>query len=126
MGNNGSLRRNILEALHSSSVGGHSCITATYQRVKRLFYWPNLKEEVYQFVKGCENCQINKSEHLHSPGLLQPLPIPNEAWSSIGMDFVSGLPKSKGNDVIMVTLDRFTKYAHFIALAHPFKAKDVA
>ena len=42
------------------------------------------------------------------------------------MDFVTGLPKSEGNSVIMVIVDRLTKYAHFCALSHPFKASTVA
>ena len=42
------------------------------------------------------------------------------------MDFISGLPKSKGKDSIMVVVDRLTKYAHFLAIDHPFTAKDVA
>ena len=41
------------------------------------------------------------------------------------MDFVIGLHKSKGKNVIMVVVDRFTKYAHFCALSHPFKASTV-
>ena len=39
--------------------------------------------------------------------------------------YIGGLPKSEGRDIIMVIVDRFTKYGHFIILAHPFTAQDV-
>ena len=42
------------------------------------------------------------------------------------MDFITGLPKSEGKSVIMLVVDRLTKYAHFCALSHPFKASTVA
>jgi transposase InsO family protein len=42
------------------------------------------------------------------------------------MDFVEGLPKSQGKDVIMVIVDRFTKYAHFVPLSHPYSVETVA
>ena len=42
------------------------------------------------------------------------------------MDFIIGLPKSEGKSVIMVVVDRITKYAHFFALSHPFKESTVA
>jgi hypothetical protein len=42
------------------------------------------------------------------------------------MDFIIGLPKSERKSVIMVIVDRLTKYAHFCALSHPFKASTIA
>jgi transposase InsO family protein len=61
-----------------------------------------------------------------NPGLLQPIPVPQGPWSVITKDFVSGLPKSGGKDVLMVVIDKFTKYCHLLTLSHPFKAAEVA
>lgn len=60
------------------------------------------------------------------PGLLQPLPVPTQAWIVVSLDFIEGLPSSNRYNVIMVVVDKFTKYAHFIPLAHPFTALQVA
>lgn len=42
------------------------------------------------------------------------------------MDFITGLPCSDGKNVILVIVDRITKYVHFCALSHPFAASTVA
>ena len=42
------------------------------------------------------------------------------------MDFIIGLPNSEGKSVIMVIVDRLTKYTHFCALSHPFKASTIS
>lgn len=42
------------------------------------------------------------------------------------MDFIDGLPMSEGKSVILVVVDKFTKYSHFIPLSHPFNAIQVA
>jgi hypothetical protein len=41
-----------------------------YQRVKKLFSWPNLKQTVQDFVQHCDVCQRAKAEHTKLPGLL--------------------------------------------------------
>ena len=42
------------------------------------------------------------------------------------MDFIVGLPKSSNKSVIMVVVDRLSKYAHLCALQHPFTTSTVA
>jgi hypothetical protein len=47
-------------------------------------------------------------------------------WEDIAMYFITGLPLSFGNTVIMVVIDRLTKYAHFIPLKTDYTTKVVA
>lgn len=42
------------------------------------------------------------------------------------MDFIEGLPRSGHVDCIMVVVDKFSKFGHFIPLLHPYSASKVA
>ena len=74
----------------------------------------------------CLVFQQNKVETIKTLGLLQPLSIPSQRWEEASIDFITGLPKSEGKSIIMVVVDRLTKYAHFCALSRPFKASTVS
>ena len=69
--------------------------------------------------------QQNKVETVKTPGVLQLLGIPYQCWEEVSMDFITGLPKSEGKNVIIVVINRLTKYAHFCALSHPFSTNTI-
>lgn len=71
----------------------------------------------------CQRCKPDLSAY---PGLLQPLPIPTQVWTEISMDFIDGLLSSQGKTVILVVVDRLSKYAHFMPLHHPYTTAQVA
>jgi RNase H-like domain found in reverse transcriptase/Reverse transcriptase (RNA-dependent DNA polymerase)/Integrase zinc binding domain len=121
VGENHGWRSKIVQALYDSSIGGHAGIQGTYQRVKKIFYWPGLKESVIQLVQQCNTCQLNKGKNVANPGLLQPLFIPDGPWLMILMDFICGLSKSEDKDVILVIIDKFIKYCHLIIPSIPLR-----
>ena len=108
IGQTTNLKDRIFSSFHSSIFGGHSGSRVTYHRLKQLFYWPGLKRFTEAQVAKCPVCQISKTERNPYPGLLDPLPIPKSKWSEVSMDFVEGLPKARGKDVILVIVDRLT------------------
>ncbi|KAA0047330.1 Transposon Ty3-G Gag-Pol polyprotein [Cucumis melo var. makuwa] len=116
----------MLNTFHDSVVRGHSCFLRTYKRIASELYWEGMKSDVKKHCESCLICQCNKSMALSPAGLLVPLEIPHQVWSDISIDFIDGLPKAKGCDVILVVVDRFSKYSHFLALKHPYTAKSVA
>jgi hypothetical protein len=126
IGQNSELCSQLFDTFHHSPIGGHSGQRVTLHRLSQLFFWPHMKNFVMEKVSQCPICQISKPEHVQYPGLLDPLKIPSTKWSEISMDFIEGLPKSRGKDVILVVVDRLTKYAHFLPLAHPFTAPQVS
>lgn len=85
-----------------------------------------MQKDIKKYVEECDTCQRNKYSTLSPGGLLQPLPIPTQILVDLSMDFIGGLPRIRGKDIILVVVDRLSKYAHFVALGHPFSAKEVA
>jgi hypothetical protein len=85
-----------------------------------------MKHDVCNFVAECDVCPCNKGETIKAPGTLQPLLIPPIICRHISMDFIVGLPKSSNKSMIMVVVNRISKYAHFCALQHPFTTSTVA
>lgn len=94
--------------------------------ISQRFWWPSMESGVREYVDACPVCARNKTATGARMGLLQPLPIPSRPWSNISMDFITGLPASKGNTTILTVVDRFSKMTHYIALPKLPSAKETA
>ena len=114
-----SLVTKFLQEFHNTPSGGHGRFSRTYKRVATELFWEGMCADVRKFVAECPICQQNKYEMLSPVGLLQPLQIPQAIWEDISMDFIEGLPQSYGYNSVLVVVDRFSKYSHFILLSHP-------
>lgn len=113
----------VLQLAHSTD---HEGTQKTLQRLRQDFFVEHDRQLVRELVSSCVTCQRNKTEHLHPAGLLQPLDVPTQVWADIAMDFIDGLPRVNGKSVILTVVDRFSKYARFLALSHPYTAASVA
>ncbi|WMV35100.1 hypothetical protein MTR67_028485 [Solanum verrucosum] len=120
-----SLRLHLLHEFHSSHVGGHSGIARTFHRLSSNFYWKNMCHGVKVFIASCQICQQMKDHHHHPAGLLLPLPIPEQVFEEITMDFVTCFPPSRDKTTIMTVVDRLSKYGHFVPLPATFTALTV-
>ncbi|GJX31704.1 putative reverse transcriptase domain-containing protein [Tanacetum coccineum] len=79
-----------------------------YQDLKKLYWWPNMKAIIAEYVGKCLTCSRVKAECQKPSGLLIQPEIPTWKWERITMDFVTKLPKtSSEHDTVWVIVDCF-------------------
>jgi hypothetical protein len=92
---------------------------------KRIFFM-GMKFDIKDYIRQCEVCQRTGTKNTKPSRLLQPLPIHEKPWSWISIDFIEGLTNFNKYYVILVVVDKLSKYARFIPLIHPYNVCKVA
>ena len=122
----GPLRLLLLQQNLDCPFSGHPGRDRTLWNLSKHFYRPHMGRSVKDFVKSCDSCQRNKSSK-NKVGLLQPLPVPDQPWHNISLDFIMGLPvTSMKNDAVFTSVDRLTKYVHLIPTTSTIDAEGAA
>ncbi|GJX89836.1 putative reverse transcriptase domain-containing protein [Tanacetum coccineum] len=102
---------------HKSKYSVHPGSDKMYQDMKKLYWWPNMKDDIATYISKCLTCLKVKVEHQKPSGLLVQPEIPQWKWDNITMDFITKLPRtSSGYDTIWVIVNRLTKSAHFLPM----------
>ena len=74
----------------------------------------------------CDTCLHVKYQWRGPASFLQPLPIPEQKWQSVSMNFITNIPLTiQGHTGIVVFVDRLTKMVTFALLRSEFSASDV-
>jgi hypothetical protein len=115
----------LLKECHDGPLAGHGGAKLTTTFLKKSYNWPNLKNDAEEYMKTCLICQQNRTLNKKQAGLLGPLLIFEGPWENVSMDFMVSLPPSRGFDVIMVVVDRFSKMAHFIPTKESATAQEM-
>jgi len=109
-----SLKARLLKSFHDTPTSGHQGVDRTLEKLRRYYWWPNMKKDVINYVHSCEVCGRNKIRRHKPYGKLQPLPIPTKPWEVIGVDYIVYLPTSRDCTCIMVVSDHLTKMVHLV------------
>nr|GEY94879.1 hypothetical protein [Tanacetum cinerariifolium] len=92
----GDLRTVIMYESHKSKYSIFLGSDKMYQDMKKLYLWPNMKDDIVIYVSKCLTCA---------------------KWDNITMDFITKLPKlSQGYDTIWVIVDQLTNFANFVPM----------
>jgi hypothetical protein len=112
--NDPELRRHIASQHHDTKVAGHPGCWKTLELISRSYWWPQMSRYVGQYTRTYDVCLQTKIQRRRPTGELHPLPIPENRWDVLSVDFISELPDTHGHDAIMNVVDSVGKRAHFI------------
>nr|GEU81118.1 reverse transcriptase domain-containing protein [Tanacetum cinerariifolium] len=91
----------IIHESHKSKYSIHPGSDKMYQDLKKLYWWPNMKAHIVTFVSKCLTCAKVKAKHQKPSSLLQQPKLPEWKWENITMEFISGLPRTP-SDMVML------------------------
>ena len=125
------LIQELLQRYHDDITAGHRGVRKTQAALKLKYTWRNLNNDVGEYISSCDVCQKAKSRRHQPYGALRSLPAPKEPWKDWSMDFIVSLPWSKTADgkvvdSVLVLVDRFSKWAVYIATTQDCNATELA
>lgn len=120
------LQKQMLEELHASKEErGHSGYVPTLHQVRRHYWWRFMAKDIKEYIEKCNTCQQIKPSNKKPLGLLLPLQMPNAIWEDLSMD-VTHLSTVKSKLMVVVVVDRLSKYYHLGALSSHYTASSMA
>ncbi|KAF8753953.1 hypothetical protein RHS01_06576 [Rhizoctonia solani] len=100
------LKERLLREFHDSPLAGHPGQQRTLKLLSRNYWWPGMKSSAKEWVECCPTCQANRRAHVPVIAL-KPL-------------------DSNSHNAILVVIDSFSKFGHFIPTTKKITSKGLA
>ena len=98
----------VLYMFHNDPTAAHASAERMMDKMKTRYFWPQMFQDIRDYVKSCDNCQRRGRSKRNSP--LHPIPV-GSPFYQIGIDYVGPLNRTKsGNKYIIVAMDYLTKW----------------
>uniref|UniRef100_A0A8C5Q7G7 Gypsy retrotransposon integrase-like protein 1 n=1 Tax=Leptobrachium leishanense TaxID=445787 RepID=A0A8C5Q7G7_9ANUR len=94
-----SLRSEMLTRIHASHIGGEAC----YRQARDTLYWPNMQNEIKDFVSHCSACNEYAQAQQKEPMMSHVLPT--RPWQIVSMDLLN----YAGQDFLLI-VDHYSDF----------------
>ena len=112
------LRLGALKECHDEPTSAHLGILKTLGRLKELYYWPSMRNDVVKYINACKICAQVKHSSQPKSGFMGQAKSVAHPFQMLSIDFLGPLPRSKaGNQFILVITDCFTKFVFLKAMS---------
>lgn len=113
-----SVQSEVLQWSHASQLACQPGLHCTLYLLRQHFWWTSMVQDSQAFIAACVICARGKSMHQPLAGPLYSILYQScgSRGSHFAVDFITGLPPSGGQTVILTVVDCFSKAAHFVPL----------
>ena len=111
------VKRGLMNLYHDNHLAGHPGWDETLRKLQEKYWWPNMRQWVKDYSKGCAVCQQNKILTHRKKTLLYRIPTLPDAkpFKWIALDLITGLPPRNGKDAILTIVDQgYSRAAIFL------------
>ncbi len=119
-------RTALVKEVHAQTSMAHPGEFKTLQALKQRYYWDGMSTAVKRYIRNCHACKRSTVPRDKTPGLLQPLSIPERPWQHITMDFTEFPMSRNGYDMAVVFVCRLSKRTVTIPCHKTVTARDTA
>lgn len=112
--------KKILQDNHDIPIAGHLGSVRMYNRIKDLYYWKGMRNDIEAYVKACKLCQENKALRRINRAPMQITSTSTAPWQRLSLDIVGPLPESGQAKLkyILTLQDDLTKFS----VAYPIRS----
>ena len=113
------LRNDVIKQYHD--LNGHFGVDKCYHTLARCYYWPNMFQELWQYISSCVRCNTRNLQRVQP--LLRETDIPPYPFAKVSLDLAGPFPRTlAGNRYIISFVDWLTGWIE--AYAVPDKTAD--
>ncbi|PAA54887.1 hypothetical protein BOX15_Mlig023015g10 [Macrostomum lignano] len=120
------MRAELLHQAHDRPSAGHLGQRRVLRALRERSWWPDMREDVRDWVRSCLVCQRRKGAPKRARAELVRQPLPAKPWAVMQLDIKGPLPVTEsGKRYIICFVDTFSKWVEAAALSQ-IDAKTVA
>ena len=112
--------KKILLDNHDIPIAGHLGSIRMYNRIKDMYYWKGMRNDIDNYVKACKKCQENKALRKINRAPMIITSTSTAPWQRLSLDVVGPLPESGIAKLkyILTLQDDLTKFS----VAYPIRS----